>query len=44
MFDWEFRDPGFCLLALVAPVVYHLLARRHSATVKYSTLAEMTST
>lgn len=38
MMAWEFRDPLFLLTALLAPVVYHLLARRAPATVMYSTL------
>jgi len=38
VFDWEFRDPWFCLLTLVGPIVYHLLSRRHPASVMYSTL------
>ncbi len=35
----EFRDPWFLLVALLAPVVYHLLTGAASTAVTYSTLA-----
>lgn len=36
--DWELRDPWFLLIAVLAPVVYHLAAGRNPATATYSTL------
>jgi Ca-activated chloride channel family protein len=36
--DWEFRDPAFLLVGLVAPLVY-ALAARPPASVTYSSLA-----
>lgn len=38
MFDWELRDPWFLSLALLAPMVYYLLAKRSPASVTYSSL------
>ena len=35
--SWEFRDPWFLLMGLLAPVVYFLAARRRSA-LRYSSL------
>jgi Ca-activated chloride channel family protein len=38
MFDWEFRDPLFLIVALLAPLVYALAARTPAA-LTYSSLA-----
>ncbi|MFV2065330.1 MAG: VWA domain-containing protein [Pirellulales bacterium] len=38
MFDWEFRDPWFLLVALAMPLVFWLAARTPAA-VRYSSLA-----
>ena len=39
MLDWEFRDPWFLLLLLLAPLVYYLMTRRSTSSVTFSTLA-----
>jgi len=37
--DWDFRDPWFLLVALLAPIVYHLLAGRRPGSIVYSALS-----
>jgi len=39
MFDWQWRDPWFGLIAILAPFVYTLAATRWSGRVTYSSLA-----
>ncbi|MAE64939.1 MAG: aerotolerance regulator BatA [Phycisphaeraceae bacterium] len=44
MVDWEFRDPWFLLLVLLAPWIYRLLTQRTRSTLVYSTLAVLNQT
>lgn len=39
MLDWEFRDPWFLLVALLAPLLYVLMTKGSRSVVRYSTLA-----
>lgn len=38
MFNWEFHNPWFLLLVLLAPIFYFFLTKRSTASVTYSTL------
>ena len=42
--SWELRDPWFLLLALLAPVVYSLVALRTPGSVAFSTLSVLRET